>query len=107
MKHRFFFVAMVACMLMNSCSKDGFQGDNGNEPIEVSTVDVTVHTAFSMSEDAWSATRAVTAANAAISRIVLSVFDTGGNKVEEFAQRQGDRGFGESSSFRLPPGTYK
>ena len=88
MKHRFFFVGMVACMLMNSCSKDGFQDDNGNEPMEISTVDVTVHTAFSMSEGAWSATRAVTAADAAISRIVWSVFDTGGNKVKEFAQRQ-------------------
>ena len=107
MKHRFFFVGMVACMLMNSCSKDGFQGDNGNEPIEVSTVDVTVHTAFSMSEGAWSATRAVTAADAAISRIVLSVFDTGGNKVKEFAQRQGDSDFGDFSSFRLPMGTYQ
>lgn len=106
MKNNVLIAAVAVCALVCSCSKADFQQEI-QEPMEMSAVDVDVHTSFSMQEDPWASTRAVTAENADISRIILCVFDNADEKVMEISQRQGDAGFGTFSEFRLSPGSYK
>ena len=106
MKNNVLIAAVAVCALVCSCSKADFQQEI-QEPMEMSAVDVDVHTSFSMQEDPWASTRAVTAENADISRIILCVFDNANEKVMEISQRQGDAGFGTFSEFRLSPGSYK
>lgn len=106
MKNNVLIAAVAVCALVCSCSKADFQQEI-QEPMEMSAVDVDVHTSFSMQEDPWASTRAVTAEKADISRIILCVFDNEDKKVKEISQRQGDADFGTFSEFRLSPGSYK